>query len=83
MQVLIPQALKVLNDSVPEAEAPSWDKATAYTKDQRVMYDHYIYKAVDAVPAGTVPAGSCPGGHRARRKLRRRRRAVAHNIRHE
>lgn len=59
MQVLIPQQLKILNDTVPENEAPLWDKAVAYTKGQSVIYDHYVYKAVDAAAAGVVPVDNC------------------------
>ena len=59
MQVLIPQTLKILNDTVPENEAPLWDKTVAYTKGQSVIYDHYVYKAVDAAAAGVVPVDNC------------------------
>lgn len=52
MQALIPQPLRILNDSVPENEAPLWDAATTYhsASDEeprpadRVIYNHYVYE---------------------------------------
>ena len=46
MQAIIPQKLKILNDSVPEDDAPLWNAATAYALETQVIDDHKIYKAI-------------------------------------
>ena len=46
MQAIIPQPLKILNDSVPEDEAPLWDAESTYAKGDEVIDDHKIYRAL-------------------------------------
>lgn len=46
MQAVIPNKLKIVECSVPENDAPLWDKAKAYKKEERVILNHYIYEAV-------------------------------------
>lgn len=46
MQAIIPQKLRILNQSVPENDAPPWSATTAYVEGAEVIDDHYVYKAV-------------------------------------
>lgn len=65
MQAIIPQALSVLNDSVPENEAPPWDAATTYTAGDKVIDDHltqggtfrWVFVALEATQ-GVRPFGN-------------------------
>ncbi len=57
MQAIIPQNLSILNDSVPEDEAPAWDEGAAYEEGDSVTDAHYLYLAL------TESQGKKPGGH--------------------
>lgn len=57
MQALIPNKLKILNNSVPETEAPLWDESASYAEGDRVIQDHYVYEAVEA-STGKQPSGN-------------------------
>lgn len=46
MQVLIPQKLEILNDSVPENDAPEWNVLTVYKAGARVIYRGFVYEAM-------------------------------------
>jgi hypothetical protein len=46
MKVLKPQTLAILNDSVPEDDAPLWNAATQYAVGDTVIYQHNIYTAL-------------------------------------
>lgn len=59
MEVIIPQALKALESSVPEDEAEPWSETAAYAADKEVVYDHYVYRALSEVPAGVIPPDNC------------------------
>lgn len=55
MQALIPQKLRILESSVTENEAPQWNQSTTYAVGALVIYEHYIYQALQA-NTGKVPA---------------------------
>lgn len=46
----------VASSSVPEDDCDPWSASASYAVDAKVMRSHYIYQAVQAVPAGTDPA---------------------------
>jgi hypothetical protein len=60
MQALIPHVLKILNDSVPENEAPPWDETATYVEGDKVIDEHYVYIAlkVDTDNTGVKPSGN-------------------------
>lgn len=48
MYVIKPQpGLYVKNDSVPEDEAPQWDAEISYATGDRVIRDHYVFRALE------------------------------------
>ncbi|WP_418857039.1 hypothetical protein [Sutterella wadsworthensis] len=59
MEVIIPQPLKILSSTVAEDEAAQWSETATYASGDKVIYDHYVYLAVDAVPAAKKPADNC------------------------
>jgi hypothetical protein len=68
MKVLKPQPLKILNDSVPEDEAPLWDAAATYATGEQVIYNHCLYTAL-AENSNAVPDVSTIGEDAAWRFL--------------
>lgn len=48
MLVVVPEILSMLEGTtVPENDAPEWDKAKAYKRDERVLRNHYIYNCLE------------------------------------
>lgn len=45
----------MLVSNVLESDAPTWSSTAAYAIGNRVMFDHRIYEALAAVPAGVKP----------------------------
>lgn len=56
MKVIAPEALELLESSIPEDDAPLWDAAATYAKDSRVMLDHVVYASLADDNAGKSPA---------------------------
>lgn len=59
MEVIIPQALKVLECTVDEDDAQTWVSTATYAVGDKVVYAHYVYRAVTAVAAGKIPPDNC------------------------
>ncbi len=58
MQAIIPQPLSILNEPVPENEAPLWDENTEYQEGAKVIDKHYVYLALTE-SQDKEPSGNC------------------------
>jgi hypothetical protein len=56
MQAIIPQKLKIKNDSVPENDAPAWNANTEYPVGTKTMDDHKVYQALSEGNKGKRPS---------------------------
>lgn len=46
---------KLVSSNVPETDFAAWVSTTAYDIDAKVIWNHHIYQALAAVPAGVKP----------------------------
>jgi len=46
---------KLVSSNVPETDFAAWVSTTAYDIDTKVIWNHHIYQALAAVPAGVKP----------------------------
>ena len=56
MQAIVPQTLNILNNSVPEDDAPAWDDSAMYAVGDRVIDNHYVYRSVVDDNQGNRPS---------------------------
>lgn len=55
MQIITPQKISILHASVLENDAPLWNASTSYAKDDRVIYEHYVYESIVNNNTGNIP----------------------------
>ena len=46
---------KLVSSNVPETDFATWVSTTAYAIDIKVIWNHHVYQALAAVPAGVTP----------------------------
>lgn len=46
---------KLISSNVPETDFATWVSTATYTIDTKVIWNHHIYQALAAVPAGVTP----------------------------